>query len=181
MKVEKTKLEGVLFIRPESFSNGRGELFNDARGMFLETYNDEKYKSYGIDVHFVEDDISVTTKNALRGIHGDHETWKLVSCLQGKVFFVVVNCDKKSAAFGEWEFFDLNGENHARVLVPPMYGIAYLALTDKTVFQYKQSMHYRPKGQFTYRWDDPKFGINWPIKNPILAPRDAAAKYIGTE
>lgn len=166
-------MEGVLFVERESFK--------DARGEFLETYNEAEYKKQGIAVDFLEDDISVSVKDVLRGIHGNDETWKLVSCLHGKVFFVVVNCDKNSAGFGTWESFDLNDVNHASILVPPLHGAAYCALTDKVIFHYKQSAYYNPKGQFTYRFDEPKFGIRWPIKNPILAPRDAAAKYIGEE
>lgn len=164
---------GVLLIERESFK--------DARGEFLETYNKAKYKEHGIAVDFLEDDISVSVKDVLRGIHGNEETWKLVSCLHGKVLFTVVNCDRESAEFGMWESFDLNDANHTCILVPPMHGSAYLALTDKVIFQYKQSAYYNSQGQFTYRFDDPKFGIRWPIKNPILAPRDAVAKYIDAE
>ncbi|MBU2101232.1 dTDP-4-dehydrorhamnose 3,5-epimerase family protein [Patescibacteria group bacterium] len=181
MKVEKTSLEGVLLIKPELTTTDGGELFEDLRGSFLETYNKLEYKNHGIDINFVEDDTSISKKNVLRGIHGDSEPWKLVSCVYGKVFFVVVNCDKKSPEFGKWESFDLNDENHWRVLVPPMHGNAYLALTDKVIFQYKQSSYYNPAGKFAYQWDEPKFGIKWPIENPILSLRDADTKYIDTE
>lgn len=173
MKIEETSLEGVLLIKPE--------LFEDERGCFLETYNKSKYGDLGIDINFVEDDISISKKNVLRGIHGNNETWKLISCVHGKIFFVAVNCDKESPEFGKWESFDLNDENHWRVLLPPMYGNGYLSLTDKTIVQYKQSSYYNPAGQFTYRWNDSKFGINWPVKNPILALRDSGAKYIDAE
>jgi len=178
MKVEKTSLEGVLLIKPEPVADGKGEFHADQRGVFLETYNESKYKDLGIDTHFVEDDISVSNKNVLRGIHGNSETWKLISCIHGKVFFVAINCDKQSSMFGKWESFDLNNENHWLVLIPPMYGSSYLTLTDKAVVQYKQSSYYNPETQFAYKWDDPAFNINWPIENPILSPRDAGTKYI---
>lgn len=178
MKIEKTKLEGVLLITPELFPDGGKEIFADHRGIFIEIYNEFKYKSSDIDVHFVEDDISISTKNVLRGIHGNSETWKLISCLQGKLFFVVVNCDKKSDKFGTWESFNLNDSNHSRILVPPKHGNGYVALTDTVMIHYKQSSYYNPTEQFTYRWNDPKFGIPWPVKDPILTPRDASAKYI---
>ena len=139
MKVEKTSLDGVLLIKPEPVADGRGEFSEDMRGFFLETYNESKYKDLGVDIHFVEDDISISKKDVLRGIHGNSETWKLTSCTYGKIFFVVVNCDKESPSFGEWESFDLSDENHWHVLVPPMYGNAYLVLTDKAIFQYKRS------------------------------------------
>jgi dTDP-4-dehydrorhamnose 3,5-epimerase len=179
MKVEKTSLEGVLLIKPESLRDGEGEIFKDMRGVFFETYSEAKYKNLGINVHFVEDDISISRKNVLRGMHGNDRTWKLISCLYGKVFFVALNCDEKSAAFGKWESFNLNDENRWRILVPPMYGSGYLALTDKIILQYKQSEYYKPEGQFTYRWNDPRFNISWPVKNPILSARDATFRTIG--
>jgi len=176
MEVQKTKFKDVLLIKPEPFQSGKGELFNDPRGIFLETYNEAKYKEHGIDISFVEDDISVSTKDVLRGLHGNKETWKLISCIHGEVFFVVVDCDEQSATFGEWESFTLNDKNYSQVLVPPMYGNGYLALTDKVVFHYKQSTYYKPGTQFTFRWDDPRFKINWPTETPILSDRDSNAK-----
>ncbi|KKW46696.1 MAG: hypothetical protein A3A43_02490 [Candidatus Liptonbacteria bacterium RIFCSPLOWO2_01_FULL_56_20] len=173
MIVQETKLAGVLLIKPEPAGGGKGEIFEDARGLFLETYHESKYKDQGIGIHFVEDDISVSRKDVLRGIHGNNETWKLVSCTSGKIFFVAVNCDEASPEFGKWESFDLDDVNHWQVLVPPRHGSAYLALSDTVVFQYKQSTHYAPKSQFSFRWDDPRFNIRWPVDKPILSARDA--------
>jgi dTDP-4-dehydrorhamnose 3,5-epimerase len=170
MKVEKTTLDGVLLVKPESSAGG--EVFTDARGTFLEIYNEEKYRGHEIAVKFVEDDISISKKNVLRGMHGDDRTWKLITCLQGKLFFVAVNCDEKSGSFGKWESFDLNEENHFQLLIPPMYGSGYVALSDQIIVRYKQSEHYRPGGQFSYKWNDPRFNIPWPVKDPILSPRD---------
>jgi dTDP-4-dehydrorhamnose 3,5-epimerase len=144
----------------------------------VEIYNEREYKKAGININFVQDDISVSSRNVLRGIHGDDITWKLISCLLGRIYLVVVNCDKQSKQFGQWESFLLSDSNHWQVLVPPKFGNAHLALTDKIIFHYKQSTYYNPKKQFTYRFDDPKFNIWWPIKNPILSPRDEQAKYI---
>ncbi|OGY99373.1 MAG: hypothetical protein A3B13_01090 [Candidatus Liptonbacteria bacterium RIFCSPLOWO2_01_FULL_45_15] len=175
MKVEKTSLEGVLLLKPEPLRDGKGEIFEDMRGAFIETYSEAKYKEQGINIRFVEDDLSISKKDVLRGMHGDDRTWKLISCVYGKMFFAALNGDKKSAEFGKWEAFDLNDENRWRVLVPPMYGSGYLALTDKIIVQYKQSEHYKPGGQFTYKWNDPRFNIPWPVKNPVLTPRDAEA------
>ncbi len=175
MKIEKTKLEGILLIKPEPFQDGKGEFFEDTRGSFLETYHELKFKEQEIDIHFVEDDISVSKKDVLRGLHGDRETWKLVSCLYGKIFFVVVNCDEASSAFGTWESFDLNDMSHWRVLVPPGYGNGYLALSEKIIFQYKQSAYYNRKNQFSFAWNDPRFNIPWPVQNPILSERDKDA------
>jgi len=174
MKVEKTKLEGVLLIKPELISdNESGEIFEDIRGSFTEIYNDIKYKNFGVNIDFVEDDISISKKDVLRGMHGDNKTWKLITCLYGKIFFVAINGDENSSNFGIWESFNLNGKNKWHILVPPMYASGYLALTDKIIVHYKQSQHYIRGTQFTYKWDDPRFNIPWPIKKPILTVRDA--------
>lgn len=178
MKVEKTTLEGVLLIKPEPLEKGQGEVATDLRGEFIEAYNGVKYRENGIAVEFVEDDVSVSKKNVLRGMHGDDRTWKLISCLHGQIFFVAINGDPKSPDFGKWESFELNETNHWRLLVPPLYASGYLALSDKIVVSYKQSEYFKPGGQFTLKWDDPKFNIPWPIKDPILSARDAAGGYV---
>jgi dTDP-4-dehydrorhamnose 3,5-epimerase len=174
MKIEKTSLEGVLLLKPEAFDKKtkNGELFKDNRGLFLETYNKVKFQDNNINVEFIEDDISVSEKNVLRGIHGDGNRWKLISCIHGEVFFVVVNCDEDSESFGKWESFNLSDSNLWHVLIPPIHGNGYLALTDKIIFQYKQSSRYNPEGQFRYKWNDPRFNIKWPIEDPILSDQD---------
>ncbi|MDO8486244.1 MAG: dTDP-4-dehydrorhamnose 3,5-epimerase family protein [Candidatus Staskawiczbacteria bacterium] len=169
IKVKKTKLKGVLQIIPDTFF--------DSRGKFVETYNKKLYKKHGIEADFMQDDISRSKKNVLRGIHGDKETSKLVSCVYGRLFFVVVNCNKKSRDFGKWQSFELSDENSVQVFVPPNYGIAYLVLSKEAIFTYKQSTYFIHGKQFTYRWDDPKFKIKWSIKNPILSKRDKLGHY----
>ena len=164
MEVQKTKLDGVLLIKLD--------VFEDHRGEYVETYNEELYRSKAIDIKFVQDDISVSTRNVLRGIHGDKVTWKLISCLYGKFYFVVVNCDTNSKSFGQWQSFVLSSRNRHQVLVPPGYGNGHLVLSDETIFHYKQSTYYDRSKQFTYKWDDPRFNIWWPTKNPILSERD---------
>lgn len=168
IEVSSTELEGVLLIKPY--------IFEDHRGQFVETYNEESYRKNGIDVEFVQDDISISSKNVLRGIHGDSQTHKLLSCLHGKLYFVVVNCDTESTDFGKWQSFILSDTSRMQVLVPPKYGNAYLVLSDEAVFHYKQSTYYDRKKQFTYKWNDSRFNIWWPIENPILSQRDAQGK-----
>lgn len=170
MKVYKTGLKDVLLIKPD--------VFEDFRGEYVETYNEEEYKSKGINVKFIQDDISVSTKNVLRGIHGDSDTWKLISCHYGKFYLVVVNCDKKSKKYGKWQSFTLSDKNRLQVLIPPSHGNGHLVLSDLAIFHYKQSTYYNPKKQFTYKWNDPKLKIWWPIKNPILSQRDEAENYV---
>lgn len=167
MDINKTKLEGVLTIVPPT-------VFNDHRGTYTELYNKKLYRSSGIKINFVQDDISTSTKDVLRGIHGDRKTWKLISCLYGKFYLVIVNWDKKSSQFGQWDSFIMTA-NGIQILVPPKHGNAHLILSDTAIFHYKQSTYYDRKSQFTLKWNDPKLNISWPIDNPVLSERDANA------
>jgi len=160
MEVSKTKLDGVLLIKPPT-------VFEDFRGDYVATYNEKLYTEAGISIKFVQDDISTSSKHVLRGIHGDNETWKLISCLYGKFYLVVVNYGTR-----QWESFVLSDRNKLQVLVPPGYGNGHLVLSDKAIFHYKQSSYYNRAGQFTIPWNDSKFNIWWPIKNPIVSRRD---------
>ncbi|MEA1992059.1 MAG: dTDP-4-dehydrorhamnose 3,5-epimerase family protein [Thermodesulfobacteriota bacterium] len=158
MIVEKTKLDGVLLIKLDGFE--------DHRGGYLELYNAKLYKSQGIDIDFVEDDISIATGRVIKGIHGDDCTWKLISCLHGKFYLVAINYDKESKHFGEWESFVPSESNkHQQVLVPPKHGNGHLCLSEKSIFHYKQSAYYDPSRQFTIKWNDPRFNIWWPVKS----------------
>jgi dTDP-4-dehydrorhamnose 3,5-epimerase len=170
MIVEKTKLDRVLLIKLDGFEDHRGE--------YLELYNEKKYQSQGIDIDFVEDDISIATRGVIKGIHGDSLTWKLISCLHGKFYLIVINYDKESEGFGQWESFVLSDRNKYQVLVPPKHGNGHLCLSEKSIFHYKQSSYYDPSGQFTIKWNDPEFNIWWPVKNPILSQRDEVGRII---
>jgi len=165
MDVKKTELDGVLLITPPT-------VFEDFRGTYVELYNEDLYKRSGITVDFIQDDISVSSRHVLRGIHGDGETWKLVSCLQGKFYLVVVNWDKTSAQFGRWTSFTLSGNNRQQVLIPPRFGNGHVVLSEQAIFHYKQTTYYNRAGQFTLLWNDPKLNIWWPVKDPVLSRRD---------
>lgn len=170
MQVEKTKLDGVLLIKLD--------VFEDFRGQYVETYNEELYRKQGIDVKFVQDDISISSRHVLRGIHGDAETWKLISCLHGSFYLVVLNNDKDSPQFGQWQGFTLSDTNRHQILVPPKFGNGHVVLSDKAMFHYKQNTYYNPKGQFTVIWNHPAYGIWWPIERPILSRRDQAGRFV---
>jgi len=165
MDVRKTELDGVLLIVPPT-------VFEDFRGTYVELYNEDLYKRSGIAVDFIQDDISISSRHVLRGIHGDGETWKLVSCLQGKFYLVVVNWDETSAQFGKWTSFTLSENNRQQVLIPPKFGNGHVVLSEQAVFHYKQNTYYNRAGQFTLLWNDPKLNIWWPVKNPVLSRRD---------
>lgn len=164
MIIEKTTLNGVLRVRIDGFEDHRGE--------YVELYNRDRYQAEGMDIDFVEDDMSIAIRGVIKGIHGDPETWKLISCLHGKFYLVVVNYDKESSQFGKWESFVLSESNRQQILVPPKFGNGHLCLSEKSIFHYKQSQYYEPSRQFTIKWNDPEFKIWWPIKDPILSRRD---------
>jgi len=171
MKIEKTKLEGILLIKPPT-------IFEDFRGTYVEIYNEELYRKAGINVDFVQDDISVSSRHVLRGIHGDGETWKLISCLYGKFYLVVVNWDSTSPQYGQWDSFVLSESNRLQVLIPPKFGNGHLVLSEQAIFHYKQTTNYNRAGQFTLLWNDPKLNMWWPIKDPIVSRRDEGNEHI---
>ena len=170
MQVENTKLDGVKLIKPA--------IFEDFRGLYVETYNRDLYQKSGIDVEFKQDDISISSRYVLRGIHGDSETWKLISCHMGSFYLMVVNNDPTSAQYRQWQGFTLSENNHHQVLVPPKFGNGHVVMSERAMFHYKQNTYYNPAGQFTIRWNDPQYSLWWPIKNPILSRRDEAGKFV---
>lgn len=167
IKVSPTTLPGVLKIERE--------LFKDNRGLYGEIYKKKEYFENGITVDFVEQDFSYSRKNVLRGLHGDSKTWKLISCPFGELFLVVMNYDQGSEHFGKWESFVLNPENRLQILIPPRHANGHLVLSDWAIFHYNQSEYYTDgKNQFKVKWNNPRFNIRWPVKNPILSKRDGA-------
>ena len=165
MEVFPTKLDSVVLIKPPT-------VFVDYRGHYVETYNKRIYHSSGIAIEFIQDDVSVSYRNVLRGIHGDDTTWKLISCLYGVFYLVVVNNDPASPQYREWAAFTLSDSNHLQVLIPPKFGNGHLVLSERAVFHYKQTTEYNRAGQFTLAWNDPALKIWWPIPNPIVSERD---------
>lgn len=168
--VEKTALDEVLLIKPSRFE--------DHRGTYVETYNIEDYERNGISVKFLRDDISTSGKNVLRGIHYDNKTWKLIQCMHGKIFFVVVDMRSESPQYLKWVSFDLNDKNRYQVLVPPGFGNGHLVLSESCIFHYKMSEYYDPANERGVKWDDVSLGITWPVSEPILSEKDSKTNYI---
>lgn len=163
-----TKMKGVLVIRLAPFE--------DSRGRFVELYNQKSYAEALGGLQFVEDDISVSRKNVLRGLHCDRKAWKLVSCLHGKVYVVVANCNHNSPYFGQWMGLTIEGEAPVQILIPPFFALGHLVISGVAVFHYKQSEYYSLERQSTYRYDNSSFGIKWPVDNPILSKRDTLGR-----
>ncbi len=124
-----------------------------------------------------KDDISFSKKNVLRGIHGDGETYKLVSCLHGSFVLIVVNNDSASEEYKKWISFNLSGNDDTQILIPPKFGNGHFVTSNDAIFHYKQNTYYNPQGQFTIMWNDPEYNFVWPNNNPILSKRDEIGKF----
>lgn len=171
MKIETSKIFGndVKIIYPN--------IYEDFRGQYVEIWNKELYKDFGVE--FLQDDISISVKHTIRGFHGDQSTWKLISCLQGSLYQVIVDMREESPTYLKWESFSINDKNRKQILLPPRFGNAHLVMSDGAIFHYKQSTLYEGQDkQFTVRWDDPKINVYWPINNPILSERDKLSNYL---
>ena len=133
------------------------------------------WKKDSSSIDFNHDKVSTSRKNVLRGIHGDNKSWKLVTCLYGEIYFVLVDNRESSDTFIQWDSMILSDRNRKQVLIPPGVGNGFLVLSDHSVFHYKWSYpgeYADVDEQFTIKWDDPIIGIDWPINNPILSRRD---------
>ena len=156
MKTIPTRIQGVCLIPLDTFEDNRGE--------FVETYNHDSYE--GTDIRFIQDDISHSKRNVLRGIHCDSKTYKLITCIHGKIQFVVVDILNN-----RHQSFIL--EPYTQILVPPGIGCAHLVLSKEAIISYKQNTYYDVNIQFSYKWDDKSLKIKWLCNKPILSKRDS--------
>ena len=150
------------------------DYFEDFRGDIYTAYNKNNF-----DLEFVHDKVTTRKKDCLVGIHGDFKTHKLITCLYGEVYVVVVDNRDDSEDYNEHKSFILSNSNKKQLLLPPGVGNSFLVLSDVCVYNYKlayEGSYFDHDKQFTLRWDDPKYNIYWPIKNPIMSERDACAK-----
>ena len=156
-------LEGI-----KVFENDAGI---DDRGSIWTTWKKENFS----DLNFNHDKFSISKKNVLRGLHGDDKTWKLVTCIYGEIFQVVVDLRLDSKTYLQSESWHLTQDNRKQILVPPNFANGFLCLSDECVYHYKLSYEGKYNdvaNQFTIKWNDSRLNINWPIKNPILHGRD---------
>jgi dTDP-4-dehydrorhamnose 3,5-epimerase len=166
VKVIETKLPGVLIIEPRAFG--------DARGFFMETWQQERYEKIGIREKFVQDNLSYSTRGVLRGLHYQQPNTqgKLVSVVHGEVFDVAVDIRVGSPTFGQWVGVNLSGENHRQLWVPPGFAHGFCVLSDTTYFTYKCTDVYTPSAEGGIIWNDPNIGIEWPMKDIVLSEKD---------
>lgn len=163
-----SKISDVRIITPSCHSENRGDIWT--------SYNSNQIdKLLPKTLTFKHDKFSISKNNVLRGIHGDHKTWKLVSCVAGEVLQVVVDMRENSKTFLKHECFNLGSNNHQMILIPPGLGNAFLVISQSATYHYKLAYHgdyIDANKQFTIAWNDPRININWPISDPILSDRD---------
>ncbi|MCD4735313.1 MAG: dTDP-4-dehydrorhamnose 3,5-epimerase family protein [Bacteroidales bacterium] len=151
-------------------------VFWDLRGNIYTSFLTEHYlPDMPEPLEFVHDKFAQSKFNVLRGLHGDRKTWKLVSCVWGEIYEVVVDMRKESPRFRQWDAFELSSDHYRQVLIPPGFVNGYYVKSDHAIFHYKLAYtgEYIDAGeQMTYIWNDPELKINWPCQNPILQARD---------
>lgn len=166
--MEITTTKSKIFPEVQIFTP---DAFEDFRGDIYSTWNADLYPN----LNWRLDKFSHSKKDVLRGIHGDDKTWKLINCVHGEFYLVVVDNRPKSPTLYEWDSFILSEYNRKQVLVPPGFGNGHFVLSDECVFHYKLAYDgpYNDVGeQFTIKWDSVLYNIDWPHKNPILYGRD---------
>jgi dTDP-4-dehydrorhamnose 3,5-epimerase len=166
MKVSKCKLDGILLITPD--------IYSDERGFFLESFEQERYRELGIVEKFIQDNHSRSKKNVLRGLHftKNNPQAQIVTVIRGRVFDVVVDIRKDSSTFGQWFGTELSNEGIRQIYMPHGFAHGFCVLSDWADLHYKVSQRYDPNDDGGLIWNDDQIKIDWPIKDPIISQRD---------
>jgi dTDP-4-dehydrorhamnose 3,5-epimerase len=173
MKVVPLAIPDVLLIQPR--------VFDDARGQFMEAYNATRYLEAGITLPFVQDNVSLSRRGVLRGLHFQHPNaqGKLVQVLAGEVFDVAVDVRLGSPTFGRWVGEYLSSTSRRQLYVPPGFAHGFVVTSHEALFAYKCTAFYDAPTERSVRWDDPRLGIAWPYSEPLLADKDRNAPLLG--
>jgi len=171
MEISDLQIQGLKLIQPK--------IYKDGRGFFYESYRQQQYCAHGIEVPFVQDNVSFSQQGTIRALHYQSHPGqaKLVSCIQGKIFDVAVDIRPDSPTFGKWEALELDEESHRQLFIPIGFAHGFCVLSETALVQYKVSAPYDPKTECSLRWNDPDINILWPIQNPVLSPRDQISPY----
>ena len=167
MNFIKTAIDGVVIVEPK--------VFNDARGYFYESYNENEFKANGIDCRFVQDNQSKSSYGVIRGLHcqtGEFCQAKLVRVLQGKVLDVAVDVRAGSKTFGQYVAVELSDENHRQLFIPRGFLHGFSVLSDTAVFSYKVDNFYSKQSEWGMRYDAPEFKIDWMIPEDKIITSD---------
>lgn len=172
MIVEKTPIDGLLILKPD--------VFEDERGYFFESYNHDVFLKHGLDLHFVQDNESMSRKGVLRGLHFQNPPYaqgKLVRVIRGSVMDVAVDIRKGSPTYGKWNSVLLSSANKWMYWIPGGFAHGFVTLEDNTVFFYKCTNVYNKESEGCIRWNDPDLNINWGINDPVVSGRDNNAPF----
>jgi dTDP-4-dehydrorhamnose 3,5-epimerase len=172
MKIQRTRLPGVVVIEPA--------VFGDARGFFYEEWNKARYAEHGLVFDVVQANVSRSTQGVLRGLHYQwpNPQGKLVSVIEGEVWDVAVDIRRGSPTFGQWEACTLSAENRRHFWVPEGYAHGFVVLSPHATFSYLCTAHYDKDADAVLRWNDAQLAINWPVAAPILSDKDANAPFL---
>ncbi|MDP1621506.1 MAG: dTDP-4-dehydrorhamnose 3,5-epimerase [Bacteroidales bacterium] len=174
MEITKTRLEGLLIIKPD--------VFEDDRGYFFESFNQEKFLNAGLDLKFLQDNESKSKKGVLRGLHFQAPPFaqgKLVRVIRGSVVDVAVDIRKESPTYGKWDSVVLTGQNKWMYWVPPGFAHGFVTLEDDTIFFYKCTNVYNKASEGSILWNDPNLNINWGVAEPLISEKDQVAPGFG--
>lgn len=169
MEVIETTLPGLLVIEPK--------VFEDTRGYFLETFNRQRYRKAGMPTDFVQDNVSRSSRGALRGLHYQHPNGqgKLVQVLEGSVYDVAVDIRTDSPTFNRWYEITLTSESHNQLYIPAGFAHGFYVLSKTALFSYKCTDYYSPATEGGIIWNDPDIGIPWPLlESPVMSTRDTS-------
>ena len=173
MKVTESGIKGVFIIEPD--------VYEDDRGFFMETFHNERYrKLLGINLDFVQDNISRSSKNVLRGMHfqRNYPQGKIIKVSRGEILDVIVDLRKDSPTYGTWESFKLSEQNKLQVWIPPGFAHGFLVMSDSADFEYKCTEYYHPEDEHCLIWNDPEVAIDWSINEPILSEKDRRGLFL---
>ena len=167
MILRRCKLDGILLIEPECYS--------DQRGFFLESYEQSRYRQFGILEEFIQDNHSRSKKNVLRGMHftKNNPQAQIVTVMRGRIFDVVVDVRKESPTFGQWFGVELGDQGPRQIYMAHGFAHGFCVLSDYADLHYKVSHRYDASDEGGLIWNDSEVKIDWPIKDPIISERDA--------
>ena len=167
MEIRETELRGLFVLMPK--------FFEDGRGYFFEAHKHATFTSLGLPSEFVQDNISSSHRGVVRGLHFQkkpNEQGKLVRCLRGAIFDVVVDIRHGSSTFGRMESIELSEANRMGLYVPPGFAHGFQSLDDETLVLYKCTTPWAPQSESGIRYDDSTLAVKWPLTNPILSEKD---------
>jgi dTDP-4-dehydrorhamnose 3,5-epimerase len=170
VKFIPTEMPGVILVEPQ--------VFRDARGFFLETYQQRKFAEGGINVRFVQDNHSRSSRGTLRGLHLQRTRMqgKLIRAVQGEIYDVAVDVRRNSPYYRKWLGVTLSAENFLQLYIPPGFAHGFCVISETAEIEYKCTDYYAPEDELTVLWNDPSLGIDWPASDPLLSAKDRAGR-----